>query len=390
MNNKLVSSCTMVLKDAWLKVHGKAKYNDDDCPSACLQARLLTSACARGYSLCGRFGSLSSRRPPSSPAGTARTDRIDTAEHADTGSRNCGISRAHRHRGGGRRMAGRAGRGLRVEYQPLPIVNTIEDALASQPTLVHPADAVFRAVPTCIRGEPISPYENKKRRHGSGLERQRGGRGSRISHSAGQPRLSGNAEHPGTDTSRRQVVIHTANQAPHAVTCSRNTSACRKTSPWKCRSWAGLRRQINPHPELLAYIASRAVGGRQVRLAYTREEASTPPLQDRRESGDESGRDKPANCRRFRRNITSTPGLMPIHASRESRGGELRRVASPHPVRFRLRLHQPCLCHSFRVWPRRVHIRDQRTMDKLADRLYGPRGSPRSTPPGKVTIRPRR
>ncbi len=35
-----------VRRDAWLKVEGKAKYNDDSISPSCLHARLLTSVYA--------------------------------------------------------------------------------------------------------------------------------------------------------------------------------------------------------------------------------------------------------------------------------------------------------------------------------------------------------
>lgn len=275
----------MVRKDAWLKVHGKAKYNDDDCPSACLQARLLTSVFAHAdilsvdvsgaWAVPGVHTVLTGRDSAVLTGSILRDMPILAAEKVRYFGEPIAIVVADEEW-----QAAQAARNIRVEYQPLPIVNTIEDALASQPTLVHPGLMQYaRAVPDVYPEENTNIASRMKIRKGdmaqgwkdSAVVVEAEYRIPQASHAFLETRNTRAQILPGG-----QVVIHTANQAPHAVRSllakyfSLSENDITVEVPFVGGAYGG---KINPHPELLAYIASRAVGGRQVRLAYTREES---------------------------------------------------------------------------------------------------------------------
>ncbi|NLT98970.1 MAG: xanthine dehydrogenase family protein molybdopterin-binding subunit [Christensenellaceae bacterium] len=275
----------MIRKDAWLKVHGKAKYNDDGYPAACLQARLLTSVFAHAgilsvdvsgaWAVPGVHAVVTGRESAVLTGPILQDMPILAAEKVRYFGEPVAIVVADEEW-----QAAQAVKSIRVEYQPLPVVNTIEDALASNAPLVHPGLMQYaRTVPDVYPEENTNIANRVKIRKGdiaqgwkdSAVVVEAEYRIPQASHAFLETRNARAQILPGG-----QVVIHTANQAPHALRSmlakyfSLSENDITVEVPFVGGAYGG---KINPHPELLAYIASRAVGGREVRVAYTREES---------------------------------------------------------------------------------------------------------------------
>lgn len=275
----------MIRKDAWLKAHGKARYNDDGYPSACLHARLLTSVFAHAkilsidvsgaWAVPGVHAVITGRDSAVLTGSILQDMPILAAEKTRYFGEPVAIAVANEEW-----QAAQAVKNIRVEYQPLPVVNTIEDALINEPTLIHPNLMQYsRAVPEVYPEENTNIASRVRIRKGdmaqgwkdSAVVVEAEYRLPQASHAFMETRNSRAQILPGG-----QVIIHTANQAPHALRSllakyfNLSEHDITVEVPFVGGAYGG---KINPHSELLAYIASRAVGGREVRLAYTREES---------------------------------------------------------------------------------------------------------------------
>jgi CO/xanthine dehydrogenase Mo-binding subunit len=275
----------MIRQDAWLKVEGKAHYNDDGYPISCLQARLLTSAFAHAqilsidvsgaYAVPGVRAVITGRDSVILTGSILQDMPILAAEKTRYFGEPIGIVVADEEW-----QAAQAVKNIKVEYQPLPVVNTIEDALRSYPTLVHPNLIQYvHTVPDVYPEENSNIANRVKIRKGYMTQ---GWEDSAVVVEAEYHIPQANHAFMETRNARAQilpngqVLIHTANQAPHAtrsllakyLNLSENNIIVEV--PFVGGAYGG---KINPHTELLAYIASRAAGGQEVRVALTREES---------------------------------------------------------------------------------------------------------------------
>ena len=171
---------------------------------------------------------------------------------------------------------------IRVTYDPLPVVNSVTEAVLSEAPLVHPRMAEYKQMVGDLYPEMNTNIVNRvKIRKG---DMPSGWKESEViveghfvspqaAHSYMETRTA-TAFIKGDGT----VVIETATQGPHNL---RNTIASHfKLSEGQIEifgfpvggAYGG---KVNGHPEMLAYIASKAVGGQKVALTFPREQCFT-------------------------------------------------------------------------------------------------------------------
>ncbi len=171
---------------------------------------------------------------------------------------------------------------IKVTYDPLPVLNSVIEAASSQAPLIHPNMSEYKQAVGDLHPELSTNIVNHvKVRKG---DMAAGWKESEIiaeghfvipqaAHSYMETRIA-SALIKGDGT----VIIETSSQAPHNL---RNLFAsCFKLSEGQVEifgypvggAYGG---KVNGHPEMLAYIASRAVGGRKVVLAFQREQCFT-------------------------------------------------------------------------------------------------------------------
>lgn len=274
----------MIRKDAWLKVEGKARFNDDGYPASCLQARLLTSVFAHA-----QIDSIDVSGAFSVPGVRAVVTGQDCSILTGSILQDMPILAVGKTRYFGEpvaivvaneeRQASEAAKRIKVGYQPLPIVNSIEEALKPQPVLVHPGLAYYTpTVPEVYPEENTNISNRTKIRKGY---MDLGWAESDIVVEAEYDIPQASHAYMETRNARAQilpngqVVIHTASQAPHATRslfakCFNLSEAdIVVEAPFVGGGYGG---KVDAHPALMAYIASRAVGGQEVRISLTREE----------------------------------------------------------------------------------------------------------------------
>lgn len=275
----------MIRNDAWLKINGKAKYNDDDVASSCLQARLLTSVFAHA-----RIISIDSSGAFHVPGVRAVILGRDCPQLTGSILQDMPVLAIDRVRYFGEPVAivvadeeWQAAQGtklIHVQYEPLPVVNSIEDALLQSPTLVHPALMQYTHTVADVYPEMNSNISNRtKIRKGNMVY----GWACCDVTVEGEYRMP-QASHAFMETrnARAQILpnghigIRSASQGAHAARAliakyfKLPESSIIIETPFVGGAYGG---KVNPHPELLAFIASRAVNGQEVRVCLTREES---------------------------------------------------------------------------------------------------------------------
>ncbi len=275
----------MIRNDAWQKVSGKAKYNDDGVHSSCLQARLFTSVFAHA-----RIISIDASGAFSVPGVRAVVTGQDCPLLIGSSLQDMPVLAVDRVRYFGEPVAiviadeeWQAAQGtklIQARYEPLPIVSSLEDALLPTPTLVHPAMMQYTHTPGEVYPEMNSNISNRtKIRKGNmpygwascDFVVQGEYRMPQASHAFMETRNARAQILPGG-----QICIHSATQAPHASRAliakffRLPESSIIIETPFVGGGYGG---KVNPHPEIMAYIASLAVNGREVRISLTREES---------------------------------------------------------------------------------------------------------------------
>lgn len=175
---------------------------------------------------------------------------------------------------------------VEVDYEPLPVVNTIAEALAPHAPLLHETLASYR-----IAQQPVSPLagtniaDHAKVRKGDALA---GFKAAEIEVEASfeLPQV----EHAAMETRAAQVeilhdgrvIVHSTTQAPFEIQkllasyFNLDQGKVIVNAPLLGGAFGG---KAAVQLEVLAYIASRAVGGRLVRLSNTREhDMTTSPV----------------------------------------------------------------------------------------------------------------
>ncbi len=272
-------------KDAWLKVEGKAQFNDDTSARPCLHARLLTSAFAHADIL-----SVDVSGAYSVPGVRAVITGQDSAVLTGSILRDMPVLAAGKTRYFGEPVAIvvaseewqalQAVRLIKVDYRPLPVVSTVDDALKPLAPLIHPNVMQYvHTVPEVYPEENTNISNRTRIRKGDILK---GWANSAFVVEAEYTIPQAAHAFIETRNARCKILpggpihIQTASQAPHA---SRALLAQYFSIPetdiviethFVGGGYGG---KVNAHPELMAYIASRAVGGQEVRVSLTREES---------------------------------------------------------------------------------------------------------------------
>lgn len=275
----------MIRNDAWLKVEGKAKFNDDDASPACLQARILTSVFAHA-----KIISIDSSQVFKVPGVRAVVTGQDCPQLTGSILEDMPILAVEKVRYFGEPVAiviadeewqaAQATKQIKVKYEPLPLVNSIEDALQENATLVHPRLMQYKHNGESVYPEMNSNISNRaKMRKGNMIY---GWASSDVIIEAEYHIPQANHAFMETRNARAQILpngrvcIHTASQSAHASRALMakylKLSECDIIIdvPFVGGGYGG---KVNPHPEMLAYIASLAVGGYEVRISLTREES---------------------------------------------------------------------------------------------------------------------
>ena len=275
----------MVRKDAWLKVTGKAKYNDDYHSPSCLQARLLTSVYAHAeimtidvteaYRVPGIRGIVTGKDSSVLTGSILQDMPILAIDKTRYFGEPVAIAIADEEW-----QALQAVKLIKVEYQPLPVVNSIEDALQTEPIIFHSNLMQYKHTVENIYPEENTNISNRtKIRKGDMVK---GWANSEVVIEAEYHIPQANHAFMETRNARVEILpdggihINSATQAPHAT---RELIACYFNLPEGNILvdvpfvGGGFGGKVNPHPEMMGYIASLHVGGQEVRISLTREES---------------------------------------------------------------------------------------------------------------------
>ncbi len=275
----------MIRNDAWLKVSGKAKYNDDNVNSSCLQARILTSVLAHA-----RIISINTSGAFGVPGVRAVVTGKDCVQLIGSVLQDMPILAIDRVRYFGEPVAivvadeeWQAAQGtkqIQVQYEPLPVINALEDALAPNPTLVHPALMQYTHTVDGIFPEMNSNISNRTKIRKGNMSY--GWACCDISVEGDYHLPQASHAYMETRNARAQILpngqicIHAASQGAHAARAliakffRLPESRIIIETPFVGGAYGG---KVNPHPEIMAFIASRAVNGQEVRVSLTREES---------------------------------------------------------------------------------------------------------------------
>lgn len=277
-------------KESWDKVTGTAKYNDDYLVAGMLYAKMATSSHAHarivsvdasealvapgvqavltGKDFSGLCGVVLEDRPP-----LAREKVRYFGEPVALVVANSDAE------------ATRAASLVKVVYEPLPIVNSVAAALAKNAPLIHPGLAQYRRAVQDVHPEPGSNVCHRLNIiKGDLLE---GWSESDViveadfslpqsAHIAMEPRNAKAEILPSGE-----VIVYTSTQSPFEVRGSISQYANLDESRVVVKTplvGGGFGGKDTVQLEFLAYLASKAVNGRLVRVANTREEdiASSP------------------------------------------------------------------------------------------------------------------
>ena len=277
-------------KEAWDKVTGSAKYTADNYPANMLFARIVTSTIAHGKiniidtsNASKIFGVLSiiTGKDVAIYTGPLLEDRpilaIDKVRYyGEPIALVVAIDEA---------TAEKACKEIKVTYEKLPVVNSVSDALKENPTLVHDDVLKYTAVV-----DDVKPIENSNIASSFKIRKGDNKKGfdeseyiveknfilKKSDHVAMETRVS-DCEISGSGI----VTITTCSQAPYTVKklvaklFNLEEGNVIVKVPLVGGAFGG---KAPVFLELLAYIASRAVGGKLVRVLTTREQdfASAP------------------------------------------------------------------------------------------------------------------
>jgi CO/xanthine dehydrogenase Mo-binding subunit len=266
------------------KVTGRAKYNDDFYAPGLLYAKMVTSPHAHARIL--RVNPAAAAAAPGVQAvltgsvfrgnyGQFIADRPPLARDV---VRYCGEPIALVVANSELEAAFAAGL-VKVDYEPLPVVTAPGEAIRDGAPLVHPELGTYGIIVPEVRPEPGTNIANRvKIRKGD----MAGGWADSEVIIECRVSLPEN-DHAAMETRSTiveiqqdgQVVVHTATQAPFGIKklmahlFQLSDASITVITPLVGGAFGG---KTTAQLELLAYLASRAVGGRAVKIANTREE----------------------------------------------------------------------------------------------------------------------
>lgn len=275
----------MIRNDAWLKVNGKAKFNDDNVSASCLQARLLTSVFAHA-----RIAAVDTSGAFSVPGVRAVITGPDCPQLTGSILQDMPVLAIDRVRYFGEpvaivvadeeRQAAQGTKLIQVRYEPLPLVSSIDDALLPDSTLVHPALMQYTHTVEEVYPEMNTNISNRTKIRKGNMAYGWACCDITVEGEYHMPQAS--HAYIETRNARAQILpngqlcIHSASQGIHAARAliakyfKLPESSIILETPFVGGGYGG---KVNPHPEIMAFIASRAVNGQEVRISMTREES---------------------------------------------------------------------------------------------------------------------
>ncbi|NLD59828.1 MAG: xanthine dehydrogenase family protein molybdopterin-binding subunit [Clostridiales bacterium] len=273
--------------DAVDKAAGKLRYAGDDFEASCLHAALHVSREAHG--IIQSVDASGALRVPGVVAVLTGEDcavRIgsqieDMPLLARDTVRYCGepVAMVVAHE---RWQALQAAAGIRVSYFPLPVVNSPVEAVSGEAPLIHPEMSAYKQAVGDLHPEPNTNIVNHVKIRKGDMAAGWGESEVTVEGHFVLPQAAhGYLETRVAAASIRgdgTVVIETSTQGPHNL---RNTIAARfglsegQIEIFGYPVGGAYGGKVNGHPEMLAYIASRAAGGRKVALSFPREQCFT-------------------------------------------------------------------------------------------------------------------
>ncbi len=273
-----------VRKDAWDKVTGNAKYTGDIYFKNMLHARILTSAHAHAII----------KRIDTSKAEAAKGVRaVITGEYCPVLTGSMIKDRPPIARGKVRYygepvalvvadnedQAMAATQLIEVEYEPLPVVNSIADALKEDASLVHEGLARYSYPSTEVMPKADSNIANHVKIRKGNMEYAWQESDAVVEYEFSMPK----SDHLAMETRSAKatispdgtVTIYSSSQAPFGIKeqISRDYDIPEGKvivhTPFVGGGFGG---KASISIEFLAYLASHAVGGKMVRIANTREQ----------------------------------------------------------------------------------------------------------------------
>lgn len=283
MDESMIVGKNHLRVDAWEKVTGNAKFTNDYTAPGLLFARLVTSPFAHA-----KIKSIDTSLALKLPG----TKAVLTGQHFPflTGSllKDRPVLAVEKVRYHGEPVAvvvaksdheaKLAAEAIQVEYEPLPVVNTVLDALAEGAPLIHENLGMYKVV------KPAAPEPNTNIAHRQKIRKGNMEKGWANSEVVVEASFSyPKSDHAAMETRciRAQisaggnVTIYSASQSPFVIKklISRyfNVDAGKITvhTPFVGGSFGG---KAAVCLEFIAYMASKAVNGKEVKLVISREQ----------------------------------------------------------------------------------------------------------------------
>lgn len=274
-------------KESWDKVTGAAKYNNDYIIPGILYAKMLTSTYAHA-----KIKSIDISAAVNTAGVRAVLTGKDYPILCGTEIRDCPPIAIDKVRYFGEPVAVvvadseqeamNATKMIKIEYEPLPVINSVSEALANNAVLIHENLEQYMIIQENVRPEPNTNIAHRvKIRKG---DMAKGWAESEVIVEAGF--YLPQTDHVAMETRNcktqifpdGQIVISSATQAPFAVKefISRDFNLEEGQIDVKAPLIGGaFGGKTAVHLEIIGYLASRAVNGRMVKLVNTREEDFT-------------------------------------------------------------------------------------------------------------------
>lgn len=281
---------TVIRKEAWDKVTGSAKYTDDEITPGLLTARMVTSTCAHagikridfsqamsvkgvksvvtGEDFPVLCGTLVEDRPPLARGKVRYYGEPVALVVADTAF-----------------AAARAAALVKVEYESLPVVNSLSEALSAGSVPVHEKQESYKHLVKDLYPEPGTNINNRVKIRKGDIQKAFSESDVLLESRFTLPQSDHIAME--TRTARAKiasdgtVTIRSSSQAPFGIKKEISRAFGLEQGkvivkvPFVGGGFGG---KAPIQLEFLAYMASKSVGGREVRIVNTRENdiASSP------------------------------------------------------------------------------------------------------------------
>lgn len=271
-------------KESWKKVTGTAKYNNDYIIPGILYAKMLTSAYAHA-----RIKSIDTSAAMNAKGVRAVLTGKDYPVLCGVEIIDCPPLAIDKVRYFGEPVAVvvadseqdamSAAKMIKVEYEPLPVINSVREGLASNAVLIHENLAQYKIIQENVRPEPNTNIAHHVKIRKGDMAKGWAESEVIIEASFYLPQT----DHVAMETRNcrtqifpdGQIVISSATQAPFAIKelISRDFKLEEGLIDVKVPLVGGaFGGKTAVHLETIAYLASKAVGGRMVKLVNAREE----------------------------------------------------------------------------------------------------------------------